>query len=291
MGTTDQSAPEVILQEYLRWMRDECGYAETTRVSRHQHIRQADEYVRKVSGRRLAMAQPEHIRLFIQRYDVARTRNGYLADLRNFFAFVIERGWRRTDPTAGIRNLKTPRYLPRPLSIDEARRLRFAAAGLSLRHRVIVDLALYAGPRRAVIAALKWSDLDLRRKQARLFGKGGKEAMVPLHDHLIDLLRVWRVASASEVYVFPSRRGKHLAPGTIWAAVKEAGDLAGLAVSPHRLRHTFATELLEAGADIRVVQELLRHASLSTTQIYTAVSTKRLETDVNRLDFNRERQA
>ena len=276
---------EMVLREFTRWMTDERGYARTTRSTRVQHVTQADIYVKKTFGRRLLMEKPEHVKAFLATLQHAKSRNGYLCDIRSFFVFARERGYRKTDPTVDIRRLPEPRYLPRPLSLEEARRLRYAAASLSLRHRVIVDLALFAGPRRAEIAALKWSDVDLQTKRIRFFGKGAKEGVVPLHDALVDLLRVWRIAEPSEVWVLPSYRGGHLRPASIWRAIKEAGERARISVTPHRLRHTFATSLLEAGSDIRVVQELLRHKALSSTQIYVAVSTKRLEADIDRLDY------
>lgn len=265
-------------------MADERGYSPVTRRTRLQHVDQAERFIRSTFGRRLVMSQPEHMRAFLATLPSAVTRNGYLCDLRSYFRFARERRYRRTDPMAEIARARTPRYLPRPLPMAHAYRLRSAATSLSLRHRVIVDLALYAGPRRAEIAHLRWDDVDLEARRIRFMGKTG-EGVVPLHECLVPLLQTWRMAVWPSEWVFPSNRGGPMRPASIWRFVKEAGAAAGVRVTTHMLRHSFATELLEAGSDVRRVQELLRHASLASTQIYTKVSVGRLEEDVARLDF------
>jgi integrase/recombinase XerD len=269
-------------------MLDERGYAVTTRRVRLQHIDQAERFMQATFGRRLIRAQAEHVKAFLATFEHPKSRNGARADLRSYFLFARERKYRATDPTAEIRRVREPHYLPRPLSLEQASRLRAAATTLSLRHRVVVDLALFAGPRRAEIARLRWTDIDLQARRIRFFGKGSREGVVPLHEDLATLLELWRITEPSEEWVFPSRTSpqKPLGPPSIWRLVKEAGARAGVRVTTHQLRHSFATELLEQGSDIRRVQELLRHTSLVSTQIYTAVSVGRLEGDIARLTFS-----
>lgn len=178
------------------------------------------------------------------------------------------------------------------MSKDLAARVRTGAQLCSMRHQVAVDLALFAGARRSEIAGLSWSDVDLQTGQVRIFGKGSREAVLPLHASLISLLTTWRLRNATgSQWVFPSRGGDgyrgigHLSPWSIGRLIHEAGAAAGVDVTPHVLRHTFATELHDGGSDIRVVQELMRHRSLTSTQIYTKVSVVRLEEHVGRLTF------
>jgi integrase/recombinase XerD len=273
--------------EFRRWMLEDRGFAPSTRRSYSEKTEQANRYMRATFGRRLVMAQEEHLRAYLATFQWPKTRNVHRTALRSYFRFARERGYRKVDPIAGIERMREPHYLPRPLTVEQAKRLRAAAATLSLRHRVIVDLALFAGPRRSEIASLRWSDVDLVGQRIRFFGKG-KEGVIPLHDVLAAELQLWRLTIPSEDWVFPSstgQRGRHLSGESIWATIKEVGRRAGVSVQPHQLRHTFATELLEHGSDIRHVQELLRHASLSSTQIYTKVAVKSLEPDIARLDF------
>jgi integrase/recombinase XerD len=289
--TATKRSLTVRLGAYASWMDRDCGYAQTTRATYLQHVEQAERFFRREFDRSLVMANEEQLRIWLASFRHPKTRNSHLIVLRSFFRFARERGLRATDPTLEIRRFTEPRYLPRPLNGEDVARLRVAAQILSLRHQVIVDLALYAGPRRAEIAGLSWSDVDFHSERIRFRGKGAKEGIVPLHPHLAELLWLWRSSQRSrnhEEWVFPSDRGGHLKPASIWLAVHQAGDAAGFHLTTHQLRHTYATELLERGSDIRAVQELMRHSSLQSTQIYTKVSVRRLEADVARLNF-RER--
>lgn len=276
------------LADYTDWMRDDRGLAPVTRHTYRQRFAEAERFTLNAFDVPLLRATEEHLRAFLNRHEWARTRNGHRSMLRSYYSFTRETGRRKDDPTSAIRRHPEPRLLPRPLNREEVRRLRVAAQTLGLRHRVIVDLALLAGARRSEIAALPWGAVDFRSRQIRFFGKGAKEGIIPMHEDLWGLLTLWHLAAPPSEYVFPSYNGRHLSPERIWEAVKEAGQVARVDVTPHRLRHTFATELLEAGSDVRAVQELLRHASLNSTQIYTKVSMRRLEEDVARLDYARE---
>jgi integrase/recombinase XerD len=280
---------EVFLRgEFRRWMIEDRGFSAATRSSYTEKTDQANRYMKATFGRRLVMAQEEHVRAHLATFAWPKTRNVHRTALRSYFRFTRECGYRTTDPIRNIERMREPRYLPRPLTVKQVQRLRAAATTLTLRPRVILDLALFAGPRRSEIASLRWSDVDLAGKRIRFFGKQ-KEGVIPLHDVLITELQLWRLSiPLDEEWVFPSstgQRGRHLSGESIWATIKEIGRRAGVSVQPHQCRHSFATELLEQGSDIRHVQELLRHASLSSTQIYTKVAVKSLEPDVARLSY------
>ncbi len=217
-----------------------------------------------------------------------------LASLRSFFRYQVREGNCPLDPTDGIPMPRTPSRLPNPLSVDDCSALmeeragpRDAARG-SLRDRAIVELLYGAGIRVGEMAGLDVRDVDLHRGDVRVLGKGRKERVVPLplaaREALADYLEARRAPGLLGEPMFPSLRSspvdgaRRLSTRDFRRIVKARARRAGIAdrVHPHRLRHSYATHLLDMGADLREIQELLGHASLSTTQKYTGVSTERL---------------
>ncbi len=216
-------------------------------------------------------------------------------------AVVAVRGWHRfwvldgvtADDAAGaVRPPATPRRLPKAISVDEVGRL-IDAAGLGdgavpLRDRALLELLYATGARISEAVGLDVDDVDATpgRAAVRLLGKGGKERVVPVGSFALDALEAYLVRGRPELAaagrgtpaVFLNTRGARLSRQSAWAALRTAAERAGLAgaggahLSPHTLRHSFATHLLAGGADVRVVQELLGHASVTTTQIYTLVT-------------------
>jgi integrase/recombinase XerD len=191
---------------------------------------------------------------------------------------------------------RQPRLLPDPLSVEEVERLLEVAASPSdrpagaLRSRALIELLYAAGVRIGEALGLDREHLSLDGGFVRVIGKGDRERLVPVGDVALDWLRRWldegRPGLLALSHVTPPRggplflgdRGRRLARQQAWATVKAAADRAGLTdrVSPHTLRHSFATHLLEGGADLRIVQELLGHASISTTQLYTHLTGERI---------------
>jgi integrase/recombinase XerD len=277
----------VLNAEFARWMVQERGYSSWTIRAYGGKVKQADRFITATFGRRLIRAREEHVRTYLAQFRWPKTRNVHLLALRRLFEFAREVGYRKTDPTSEIRRLPEPEYLPHPISNQDLRRLRLVAATMSLRHRLILDLALFAGLRRSEVSKISWSDIDLAGRRIRVFGKGRKERILPLHSVLATELELWRLVTPSEEWVLPSPQSYrgHISHATIWLTIKEIGERAGLKIKPHDLRHSFATELLESGSQIERVKELLRHSSLASTQIYTKVSIARLEEDIERLDF------
>jgi integrase/recombinase XerD len=210
-----------------------------------------------------------------------------LSSVRAFHRFLVREGQMRTDPTASVVRPKLPRSLPKPLSVEDVARVLAAPDGSAkgLRDRAVLETLYGAGLRISELVGLDVDDVDLEEGSVRVLGKGGKERDVPLGRFARDavsayLTRVrpqfatprWRSA------LFLNQRGGRLTrqgcAGILAARAKEAG--VKKKVSPHTLRHSFATHLLEGGADIRVVQELLGHASVATTQVYTLVTKEHL---------------
>jgi integrase/recombinase XerD len=211
------------------------------------------------------------------------------ASIRQFYRFVLGEGWRTDDPSRRVDAPKKGRPLPKVLSRDEVTRL-IAAAGekdgaAGLRLGCIIELIYASGLR--ISECLSLSLAALARDPAYLIikGKGGKERLAPLNDHARTAVKAWlEVRNAgpdkTSPWLFPSRGASgHLTPRRLGQLLEEAALAANIdpaRVSPHVLRHAFATHLLEGGADLRTVQTLLGHADIATTQIYTHVATDRL---------------
>ncbi len=221
------------------------------------------------------------------------------AALKGFYRFAFGEGLIPTDVAAHLDLPRQSRLLPETLTIEETERLLDAAGGddpdapepdRRLRERALLELLYAAGLRISEALRLDAEDLSDDGGYVRVIGKGDKERLVPVGEIALDWLRRWmdgprpRLLALSHVRptrggpVFVSDRGRRLARQQAWAAVKAAAGRAGLGerVSPHTLRHSFATHLLDGGADLRIVQELLGHASISTTQLYTHVTGERI---------------
>ena len=215
-----------------------------------------------------------------QRTSIARK----LSALRTFFRYLVREGALPGNPTEGLSTPKLNRYLPKTLSVDEAQALMERGYGtglLDLRDRAIVELFYSSGLRVSELTGLDVGSLDLREKLVRVLGKGRKERIVPVgrkaHEALLAYLE-GRGMPGSEEPLFLNAKGGRLTPRSVQRNLKARLIKAGLIkdISPHALRHSFATHLLDGGADLRAIQELLGHVSLSTTQKYTQVSVDHL---------------
>lgn len=213
-----------------------------------------------------------------------------LSAIRGLHRFLVDERSVPADPTEGVKGPRQPDAIPKALSEEEVERLLAAVSGhdaRARRDRAILELLYATGMRISELAGLRLADLDLGRQLAIVFGKGAKERIVPFGRHAGAALTAWlspsgRGAFAPERWarrgdeeaVFISSRGRRMGRQAVWRVVHAAAEGAGLAdkVSPHVLRHSCATHLLEHGADIRMVQELLGHAAITTTQVYTKVS-------------------
>ena len=218
----------------------------------------------------------------------ARTSQGRaLSTLRTFFKWAMRVGEARANPAAGVRTPKAPKRLPRHLRPGEVEQLLEPAPGdapAAARDRALLELLYAAGLRVAELVALDWSDVDLKARVLRALGKGGKERMVPFGRPAAEALRAWRERRAElpdpeGKALFVNLRGGRLTDRSVRRILDDrvAATATARGVHPHTLRHTFATHLLERGADLRAIQELLGHASLATTQRYTHVDLERLQ--------------
>ena len=240
----------------------------------------------------------------VVRYLAARTQRGRRGDtglaptslrrraaaLKGFYKFAFGEGLIDVDVASHLDLPRQSRRLPDTLDIGEVERLLEAASEAGVRDRALLELLYAAGLRVSEAIGLDREDLSLDGAFVRVIGKGDKERLVPIGEVALDWLVTWLEAPRPDLlarnHVAPVRggplflgdRGKRLGRQAAWAAVTGAAKRAGLSgnVSPHTLRHSFATHLLEGGADLRVVQELLGHASISTTQLYTHLTGERI---------------
>ena len=221
-----------------------------------------------------------------------------ITSLRRFHQFLRQERLTDHDPMQHIDTPKKVQKLPRTLSLTEVERLietPDTTKNLGIRDRAILEVMYATGMRVSELVGLKLSDLHLSLGLVQTLGKGDKERIIPLGDYAIQWLeryldeaRPLLVANPSETHVFVNHHGTGLSRQGIWKNLKQLVREAGInkEVTPHTLRHSFATHLLENGADLRTVQELLGHADISTTQIYTHITKKRM-TDVYKQHFPR----
>jgi integrase/recombinase XerC len=286
--------PEAI-RRFDLYLRAERGLSKHTVRAYRADVAQLSESVGAVSPAKVGAS---HVRRYLtERHatDAASSRGRKLAALRCFFRFLVREGVRAADPTTGMPAPRAPKRLPRPLAVDDCAVLMDApkeegpAAGpAELRDRAMAELLYGAGLRVGELVSLDVRDVDLALGEVRVQGKGGKERVVPLPASSRAALAAWLdprrrpgVRSEPLFVALRARRGeapRRLDVRDVRRRLARRALGAGLAdrVHPHRLRHSYATHLLDMGADLRAIQELLGHASLSTTQKYTAVSAERL---------------
>jgi integrase/recombinase XerC len=198
-----------------------------------------------------------------------------LSSCRSLFRQLSREGLLAHDPAAGVRGPKVHRKLPQVLDVDEAGALveNPGEGALALRDRAMLELFYSSGLRLSELCGLRWGDLSLDEGEVRVLGKGAKTRIVPVGSHALDALRALGRAEGmvSTAPVFRGRAGAPISPRTVQARLKQLALTQGFAkrVHPHLLRHTFASHMLESSGDLRAVQELLGHADIATTQIYT----------------------
>lgn len=218
------------------------------------------------------------------------SRARMLSAIRRLFQYLHREKVRGDDPSALLVSPKLPKRLPKDLSEEQVDALLDAPDPndpMELRDKAMLELLYATGLRVTELVSLTMENVSLRQGVVRVTGKGGKERLVPMGENAVDWIETFLQQGRSELLgettsdvVFPSKRARQMTRQTFWHRIKHYAVIAGIdteQLSPHVLRHAFATHLLNYGADLRVVQMLLGHSDLSTTQIYTHVATERLK--------------
>ena len=212
-----------------------------------------------------------------------------LSSFRRFFRYLVREGLISEDPTAQIAMPKIGRSLPKSLTEEEVESLLAAPVvrdPLGSRDRTMLEVLYATGLRVSELVNLRYEQVNLNQGVIRILGKGNRERLIPLGDEAVRWLTEFVRVARDEIllerqtdYLFPTRRGDRMTRQAFWHIIKRYARKAGIAkgLSPHTLRHAFATHLLNHGADLRVVQILLGHSDLSTTQIYTHVASERMK--------------
>ena len=283
-------------EEFLSWLASERGRSVNTLKA---YRRDLGMYAMWLGNHGVDLHSVD--RALLDRYVNERRSGGaapssvarQLAAVRMLHRFMLDDGTRKDDPTADVEGVKVPSGIPHPLSEDEVDRLLGAVTGVdavAMRDRALLEFLYATGARIGEACGLSLGDLDFDQRLVRLFGKGAKERIVPVGRSAVAAMEQWLhggrpalepaiwKARDDQMAMFLNTRGARLSRQAAWAVVRKYGEATGLAdrLSPHVLRHSCATHLLDHGADLRIVQEMLGHASISTTQVYTKVSQERL---------------
>ena len=280
------------IDEFLDYITVEKGYSKHTRTAYASDLAQFVGFL----SRRGVISFDHVTRRHVSDYVLYLRGRGYvhsttarkMAAIRSLFKFLITDGFLLDNPTDAVESPAVKRHLPHPLSPSEVGRILSEAARSdsprALRDLAMLELLYATGMRASEVVQLGVNSVDLAEGTVRCWGKGNKERILPLYERAVAVLQMYLVRGRPSLLgkkesdaLFVNRRGKSLTRQWLWWIVKANSRAAGIEreVTPHMLRHSFATHLLDGGAGLREVQHLLGHASITTTQIYTEVSTRR----------------
>ncbi|HEX2361006.1 MAG TPA: site-specific tyrosine recombinase XerD [Jiangellaceae bacterium] len=293
------SALERAVRGYLDHLAVERGLAVNTLASYRRDLRRYATFLLEQGVGEPAAVTEDHVGAFLRslregdpehRSLGASSAARAVVAVRGLHRFLLREGLSTSDPAGAVRPPTPPRRLPKAISVDQVEKLLAAAtddgAPLALRDRALLEILYGTGARISEAVGLDRDDLDIDGGTALLRGKGGKQRMVPIGRYARQAVEAYLVRSRPQLAatggstpaLFLNARGGRLSRQSAWTVLCNVASRAQLAthISPHTLRHSFATHLLDGGADVRVVQELLGHASVTTTQIYTLVTVDRL---------------
>lgn len=279
------------IEEFITHLALERGLSSHTCVAYRRDLEQFCHFLQAGTEAEITQATDDDIRRFVfhlKRRGLASTSIGRkIAALRTFFKFLCREGAVLTNPAATVDAPRIERHIPDTLSQAEMEMLLQAPDPRTpngIRDRAMLETLYCSGMRLSEILSARVEDLDLEGGWLRIFGKGNKERPVPIGRHASEWLRRylehvrphWDKTGAPELFL--TDQGRRFSRSGFWRLLKRYAQRAGItkSITPHTLRHTFATHLLDGGADLRTIQEMLGHAQIATTQIYTHVSTRRL---------------
>ena len=284
-----------IVGRYRRYLKLEKGYSANTLDA---YLRDVDKLLRylaleQVDVLDVKVEHLEHFAAFISDLGIGpRSLARILSGVRQFYRFLVVDGYLEIAPTELLESPKQPDHLPEVLSTAEVDLLEQAidlTKWEGHRNRAIIEVLFSCGLRVSELTNLKLSNLYVDEQYIRVMGKGSKERLVPISPRALDELNYWfadrnemKIKPGEEDYVFLNRRGHHLTRTMILIMIKRYALEAGIkkTISPHTFRHSFATSLLEGGADLRAIQAMLGHESIGTTEIYTHIDTSTLRQEI-----------
>jgi len=286
------------ISRFLKYLTVEKGFSANTIGAYHNDLHQLADFAGEEAAKRgvvpsWADFNQQSLLSYLlnlkERNYASTTVARKVAAAKSFFGFLVAEGNIKVSPTQNVASPKIGKSLPRPISISQVRLLLEQPAKLSTpeakRDEVMLILLYASGMRVSELVNLNLDDLDLGGGYVRCFGKGYKERLIPIHDQAILKLgkyleetRPQLIHNQNEPALFLNPRGERLTRQGFWQKMKEYARSAnlGIEVTPHTLRHSFATHMLSGGADLRSVQELLGHANISTTQVYTHLTTEHI---------------
>ena len=283
---TGKNSQTKLLRAYQRYLKLQRGYSANTLDAYEHDLQKLLDYLNG-EGKDVLDVQLEDLQHFAAGlHDIgihARSQCRILSGVRAFYRFLQLDGYRDDDPTELLESPVLGEHLPEVLSAEEVDQLENSidlSKWEGQRNRTIIEVLFSCGLRVSELINLKLSDLYLNEQYIRVLGKGSKERLVPISPRAIRELKNWfvdrnlmNIKAGEEDYVFLNRRGGHLTRVMILIMIKRQAETAGIqkTISPHTLRHSFATALLEGGADLRAIQAMLGHESIGTTEIYTHI--------------------
>ncbi len=283
---------ESLLFRYLNYLTVEKGMAINTRDAYHRDLQKYFRFLKdkNIPLQNISRTNLQDYLIFLKKNGLSsRTLARNLATLKGFHRFLVKEGILSLDPTADFESPRIGMKLPRVLTLNEVEKLLTLpdeSNSLGIRDRAMLELLYATGIRVSELISLKISDIHLEGAYLRCRGKGSKERIIPLGSvarekisQYLNTARKYLINENFHFFLFVNRQGKPLTRQGFWKIIRAYAWKAGISlpVSPHVLRHSFATHLLERGADLRSVQEMLGHASISTTQIYTHLGQEHLK--------------
>lgn len=294
MKSGDNSTANMV-KRYIRYLKLERNYSVNT-IQAYQHdLQWLLDYLDKnnLDVLQVKLDNLEHFASTLHEHGInPRSQARILSGLRSFYRYLLLDGYMENDPTELLESPHIRNHLPDVLStveIDMLEETIDLSKWEGQRNKAIIEVLFSCGLRVSELVNLKLSDLYLDSKFIRILGKGNKERLVPISPKAIKELNYWfidrremKIKPGEEDYVFLNRRGSHLTRTMILIMIKRLAKEAGIKknISPHTLRHSFATSLLEGGADLRAIQAMLGHEDIATTEIYTHIDTTTLRQEI-----------
>ena len=268
---------------FIEYLRSEKRLSVHTQSSYKRDLEKFSESCQQYSLAKLADIKSQHVRQMVARLHrqglAGKSLARWLSALRSFFEFAMRNHWSTTNPADGIQAPKSPKKLPKTLDVDQTAQFVEIAgdSSLALRDRALLELIYSSGLRLAEVVGLDIGDVDLSEGLVTVTGKGSKQRVLPVGSHAITALKNWLpqrkllLKNPDEPAIFISNRGTRITHRAVQLRMQQHSLNQGMdtPVHPHMLRHSFASHMLESSSDLRLVQEMLGHANISTTQIYT----------------------